>query len=198
MARRYAHLVCFASLTVVPVRAAADCPPPDATAGTHRVGLRVGTGVGTATERTLDVSVDAIGAARITHRVFALLHAGWSRRTSVGTERDAIDAGQLAVGGAVQVATSRIAVLELRAGVRGELRFDDRFAGGDVRRGGLDGTAALALVLRRVPLEIGVRVDQGVTPLVDDTRARAIMLDVTLQAIAGGPTCHDTVAVACR
>ncbi|HEY5927079.1 MAG TPA: hypothetical protein VIV11_35570, partial [Kofleriaceae bacterium] len=160
----------LAVFLLLPALARADCPGPTAADATVRIGLRSSAGFGVAREGMTDVSLTLHGAMRVAPRWFGLVRAGWSRRHAI-SERDGLDAALVGAGVSAQLATTSFAVLELGMEARAELRFDERFAGGSVRRVGASADASLGVAFERIPLVIGLRVEQGVTPLVDDVRA---------------------------
>ena len=101
----------------------------------------------------------------------------WSRRGGDDGEFDAF--GASAQYGVVLFAP-RAEWLSGFVGARGELRTADMVAALPVHRAGLGYTAALELALRSLPVTLGLRYDEDLTPLVPGIRERALLIELGL------------------
>jgi hypothetical protein len=70
--------------------------------------------------------------------------------------------------------------LAVVAALRGEVRFDAMLGAAAVPRLGLGVVGAVELAPRGAPIVVGLRLEQGVTALVADTRDRAILVELGL------------------
>ena len=82
-----------------------------------------------------------------------------------------LDALGISAGLATPLATTHLAVFSAGLAARGELRFGDTFDMRPVHSAGLAADATLDMILRDMPIVVGARVSQGITPLVAE-RAR--------------------------
>jgi hypothetical protein len=149
--------------------------PHDAAHVPWRVGLRVGGG---AARVGYAMTLGAAGALRLSPRLAATARAEWTRRGSGMTSLDAL---AVAGGIATPLVITDLAVVTAGAAARGELRLGDSFDMQPVHTLGLAADASIDLVLRRVPIVVGARVTQGVTPLVADARETAVLLELGLE-----------------
>ena len=140
-----------------------------------RVGLRVGGG---AARVGYAMTLGAAGAFRLSPRLAATARAEWTRRGSGMTSLDAL---AVAGGVATPLVVTDLAVVTAGGAARGELRLGDSFDMRPVHTLGLAADASLDLVLRRVPIVVGARVTQGITPLVADARETAVLLELGLE-----------------
>ena len=161
---------------------AIDNPFGDGPAGPHdaarvpwRLGLRVGGGVARV---GYAMTLGGAGALRITPRLLATGRAEWTRRES---GMQGLDAVAFAGGVATPVVVTDLALVTAGIAARGELRLGDTFDMRPVHALGLAGDATLDLVLRRVPIVVGARVTQGITPLVASSRETALLLELGLE-----------------
>lgn len=150
--------------------------PRDAATARWRAGLRVGGGI--AHVGSLAMSLGVAGALRLSPRFAAIARIDWTRRESGMQGLDAL-AGS--VGVATPLAMTDLAVVTVGLAARGELRFGDSFDDRAVRRAGLAGDATFDVVLRQMPIVLGARVSQGVTPLVANARETAVLLELGLE-----------------
>jgi hypothetical protein len=160
-----------------------DDPLADRSEGPHdaltvpvRAGLRVGGGI--AHVGSLALSLGAIATFRLSPRLAAVVRADWTRRESGMQGLDALAAS---AGVAAPLAITNAAVLTAGLAARGELRFGDTFDDRAVHGAGLAADATFDVVLREMPIVIGARVSQGVTPLVGDARETAALLELGLE-----------------
>ena len=158
-------------------------PIADKTYGPHdgastplRVGLRVGGGI--ARVGSLAMSLGVSGTFRLSPRLGATARADWTRREA---GMQGLDAIALSAGLATPLATTHVAVVAAGLAARGELRFGDTFDARPVREAGLAADATLDLILRNMPIVVGARISQGVTPLVADARETAVLLELGLE-----------------
>jgi hypothetical protein len=149
--------------------------PRDAARVPWRVGLRVGGG---AARIGYAMTLGAAGALRVTPRLAATARAEWTRRGSGMTSLDAL---AVAGGIATPLATTDLALVTAGVAARGELRLNDTFDMRPAHTLGLAADATLDLVLRHVPIVVGARVTQGITPLVADARETAVLLELGLE-----------------
>jgi hypothetical protein len=149
--------------------------PHDAARVPWRAGLRVGGGVARV---GYAMNLGAAGAFRITPRLAATARAEWTRRGSGMTDLDAL---ALAAGVATPIVVTEVALVTAGVAARGELRLGDTFDMRPAHTLGLAGDATLDVVLRHVPIVVGARFTQGVTPLVADARETAVLLELGLE-----------------
>ena len=150
--------------------------PHDAATTPWRVGLRVGGGI--AHVGSLAMSLGAAGTVRVAPRLAATARIDWTRRESGMQGLDALAAS---AGVATPIAVTDLAMLTAGLAARGELRFGDTFDERAVRSAGLAADATFDVVLRQMPIVVGARVTQGVTPLVADARETAVLLELGLE-----------------
>jgi hypothetical protein len=150
--------------------------PRDAATAPWRVGLRVGGGI--AHVGSLAMSLGAAGALRLSPRLAATARVDWTRRES---GMQGLDALALSAGVATPVAVTDLAVLTAGLAARGELRFGNTFDERAVRSAGLAADATFDVVLRQMPIVVGARLTQGVTPLVANARETAVLLELGLE-----------------
>jgi hypothetical protein len=160
-----------------------DDPFGDGPAGPHdaarvpwRAGLRVGGGV--AHVGSIAMTLGAAGALRLAPRLAATARIEWTRREAGMAGLDAVAA---ASGVATPVAMTDLAMITAGVAARGELRFGDMFDMRPVRSSGLAADATLDVVLRQMPIVVGARVTQGITPLVASSRETAVLLELGLE-----------------
>ena len=149
--------------------------PHDAAYAPWRAGLRAGGGVARV---GYAMTLGASGALRLAPRLAATARAEWTRRGSGMTGLDAI---AVAGGVATPLVVTDRAMVTAGVAARGELRLGDTFDMRPVHTLGLAGDATLDLVLRHVPIVVGARVTQGITPLVADARETAVLLELGLE-----------------
>jgi hypothetical protein len=150
--------------------------PRDAAHVRWRAGLRIGGGV--AHVGSLAMTLGAAGVLRVAPRLAVTARAEWTRREAAMAGLDAL---AISGGVATRLATTDLALLTAGVAARGELRFGDMFDSRPVRSAGLAADATFDLVLRTMPIVIGARVTQGVTPLVADARETAVLLELGLE-----------------
>lgn len=150
--------------------------PHDAARVRWRGGLRVGGGV--AHVGSLAMTLGAAGVMRVAPRLAMTARAEWTRREAAMAGLDAV---AVAGGVATPLATTDLALVMAGVAARGELRFGDMFDSRPVRTAGLAADATLDLVLRTMPIVVGARVTQGITPLVADARETAVLLELGLE-----------------
>jgi len=92
-----------------------------------------------------------------------------------------LDALAASAGIATPVAVTDLAMLTAGLAARGELRFGDTFDERAVHAMGLAADATFDVVLRQMPIVVGARLTQGVTPLVADARETAVLLELGLE-----------------
>jgi len=153
-----------------------DAPPPPAPPA-MRLGLRAGAG-----------SASHTGGSRIGpslavegHLVLAgdakplelTARADWSRR---GGEDGQLDALGASAGIAKVLAAPDAAWLAAGVALRGEHRFGEAMSASSAN--GVGAVASVELALRRLPVVVGARYEQGLTALVDGHRERAVILEV--------------------
>lgn len=150
--------------------------PHDGATAPLRVGLRAGGGI--ARVGSLAMSLGLAGSLRVSPRLAATARADWTRRES---GMQGLDALALSAGVATPLATTRLVVVAAGLAARGELRLGDMFDARAVHQAGLAADATVDLILRRMPIVVGARVSQGVTPLVADARETAVLLELGLE-----------------
>ncbi|MBV8759713.1 MAG: hypothetical protein JO257_20660 [Deltaproteobacteria bacterium] len=150
--------------------------PRDGATAPLRIGLRVGGGV--AHVGSLAMSLGAAGVVRLSPSMAATARADWTRRES---GMQGLDALALSAGVATPLATTDLAVLAAGLAARGELRFGDTFDNRAVHQAGLAADATVDLILRAMPIVVGARLSQGVTPLVASSRETAVLLELGLE-----------------
>jgi hypothetical protein len=124
------------------------------------------------------MSLGAAGSGRLSPRLAATARADWTRREA---GMQGIDALGLSAGVATPLATTHLAVFSAGLAARGELRFGDTFDMRPVHTTGLAADATLDMILRDMPIVVGARVSQGVTPLVADARETAVLLELGIE-----------------
>jgi hypothetical protein len=154
-----------------------DRSPPDATTERWRLGVRVGGGLSSGLARG-GYTVGAIATFAMASRLGAVARVDFEQRLG---QMDSLSSLALAGGVALRVATARTFAIAVGADARGQLRLADSFAGQHVDRLGLAGDLVVDVVLRRVPLVIGARVEQGITPLVADQRATTGLVELAIE-----------------
>ena len=150
--------------------------PHDGATAPLRIGLRVGGGIPRV--GTLAMSLGTTTAYRLSPHLTALARLDWTRREST---MQGLDALALSAGLATPLVTTAPAVLAAGLAARGEVRFQDTFDARPVDTAGLAADATLDVILRDLPFVVGVRLSQGVTPLVADTRETAVLLELGLE-----------------
>jgi len=150
--------------------------PHDAARVPWRAGLRVGGGV--AHTGAYAMTLGAAGVLRLSPGLAATARAEWTRRES---GMQGLDAVAVAGGVATPLVTTDLAMITAGIAARGELRFGDTFDMRPVHALGLAGDATLDVVLRRIPIVVGARITQGVTPLVASSRETAVLLELGLE-----------------
>jgi hypothetical protein len=150
--------------------------PHDAARVPWRVGVRVGGGIARVGSYTMSVGV--AGALRLAPRLAVTARAEWTRREA---EMAGLDATAIAAGVATPIVVTERALVTAGLAARGELRLADTFEQRPVHTLGLAGDATIDLVLRRVPIVMGARVAQGITPLVADARETAVLLELGIE-----------------
>ena len=152
-----------------------DPPPPVPPA--MRLGLRVGGG--SASHRggsrigpsiALEGHLVLAGEARPLELV---ARADWSRRGGDDAKLDALGA---TAGVAKVLATPDTAWLSAGVGLRVEHRSGDAMTA--ISATGVGAVASVELALRRLPVVVGARFEQGLTALVDGNRERTVILEV--------------------
>lgn len=149
--------------------------PHDAAYVPWRAGLRVGGGMA---RIGYAMNLGAAGALRLSPRLAVTARAEWTRRGSGMTSLDAL---AVAGGVATPIVVTDLALVTAGVAARGELRLGDSFDMRPAHTLGLAGDATLDLVLRHVPIVVGARVTQGITPLVADARETAVLLELGLE-----------------
>jgi hypothetical protein len=92
-----------------------------------------------------------------------------------------LDGLALAGGVATPLASTDLALITAGVAARGELRFGDMFDNRPVHAAGVAADATLDLVLRTMPIVLGARVTQGITPLVASSRETAVLFELGLE-----------------
>ena len=150
--------------------------PQDAATAPWRAGLRVGGGV--AHVGSLAMSLGLAGTLRLSPHFALTARADWTRRESGMQGLDALAAS---AGIATPLATTDLAMFTAGLAARGELRFGDTFDNRAVHAAGLAADASFDMVLRTMPIVVGARLSQGVTPLVASARETAVLLELGLE-----------------
>jgi hypothetical protein len=152
-----------------------DPPPPVPPA--MRLGLRAGGGSASHTggsrlgpSLALEGHLVLAGDARPLELV---ARADWSRRGGDDAKLDALGA---TAGVAKVLAAPDTAWLSAGLGLRAEHRFGDAMT--TVSANGVGAVASVELALRRLPVVVGARYEQGLTALVDGNHERAVILEV--------------------
>jgi hypothetical protein len=151
--------------------------PADAVDTKLRLGLRVGGGVSSGLARG-GYAIGAIATYAVASRLGAVARVDFAQRLA---QMDSLSSFAIAGGVSLRAATARTFAIAIGADARGELRLADALAGQHVDRFGLAGDVVVDVVLRRVPLVVGARLEQGITPLVADQRATAGFLEVAIE-----------------
>jgi hypothetical protein len=115
-------------------------------------------------------SVAALASRPLTGPVSLATRLGWSHRK--------VDAVALELGLGFRLASTPALVVTVGAGLRGDVRVQDRLAMEEVARVGIGGAVEIDLVLRTVPVTIGLRFEPGFTELTPGARAHGFMLEV--------------------
>ena len=149
--------------------------PHDALYVPWRAGLRVGGGMA---RIGYAMNLGAAGVLRLTPRLAATARAEWTRR---GAGMTSLDALAVAGGVATPIVVTDLALVTAGVAARGEVRLGDTFDMRPAHTLGLAGDATLDLVLRHVPIVVGARLTQGITPLVADARETAVLLELGLE-----------------
>ena len=153
-----------------------DDPPPPAPPAL-RLGLRAGAGSASHTggsrlgpSLALEGHLVLAGEAKPLELV---ARADWSRR---GGDDGKLDALGATVGVAQVLAAPDTAWLSAGLGLRAEHRLGDAMAVASAN--GVGAVASVELALRRLPVVVGARYEQGLTALVDGNRERAVILEL--------------------
>lgn len=119
---------------------------------------------------TAAFSIAALAARPLAGRLSLATRVGWSHRK--------VDAVGLEVGLGLELASTPSFVLNVGAGVRGEVRVQDMLKMEQVARVAIGGGVGVDLTLRSVPLTIGLRFEPSFTELTPGVRAHGFMLEV--------------------
>lgn len=76
------------------------------------------------------------------------------------------------------IAAPASAWLAVGVALRGEWRIGEMVGGRPLHHAGLGAAATVELALRRLPVAVGARYEQGLTELVDGVREHAIVLEL--------------------
>ena len=112
-------------------------------------------------------------APRETHPVELISRLDWS-------ERGYHVLGAAAAVGKI-VAAPSFGTFGLGLGLHAQLRFDDELDHMPMRRFGIDAAASAELALKDSPIDLGVRVEQGLAHIVAGARERAIIFEIGLE-----------------
>lgn len=141
-------------------------------------GLRLGGGVFDDASTTPSYRPSVAIAARfgLAPRLFLAARLDWSRRG--GSAETAIDTAGVSLGAGTTIVGTRAVALALIGQLRGDLRFADARAMVPVRRSGAAAAVSLELAFPSTPLTAGLRLEQGLTELVEGARDRAVLVEV--------------------
>jgi hypothetical protein len=148
----------------------------DALAMRARFGVRAGVGINLAARG--GYTIGAIGTFALTERFAAVARADFVQR--IGT-MDTLEAVAVGGGAAARIATGRAFAITAGLDARGEVRFESSFAGRGVDRFGFAGDAVLDVVMRRMPLVIGARLQRDFAGVVDSQRATIGLIELAVE-----------------
>lgn len=150
----------------------------DALAMRARLGLRAGVGINMAPHGGYTIGAVGTFALDKSSRFAAVARADFVQR--LGT-MDTLEAIAIGGGAAVRIATGRAFAITAGLDARGEVRFEGAFGGRGVDRFGFAGDAVLDVVMRRIPLVIGARLQQDVAGVIDSQRATAGIIELAVE-----------------
>ena len=127
-------------------------------------------GVDVGLEHHLAAPFEPIGA---THPYELISRIDWSER-GYHVLGASIAAGKI-------IAAPSAARLGVGLGLHGQVRFDDTLNNMPMSRFGIDAAASAELALRDVPLDFGLRLEQGLNHIVAGSRERAVIFEVGLE-----------------